>query len=62
MAGKEGTVTQEETIVLDLQRPIHSESLIFNGNSYSLIIVQDDNPRMEWTREGTRGTRKNGAK
>lgn len=51
-----GNVTTEEGAILNFRRPVHSESLLFNGTRYSLIIVQDDNPRLEWTREGERGT------
>lgn len=58
MAQVEGNTTSEECAVLTFRRPVHSESLAFNGVRYSLIIVNDDNPRLEWTREGERGTRK----
>lgn len=43
---------------LVLRTPIHSERLQYGGRVFSVIIVQDDNPRLEWTREGERGTRK----
>lgn len=45
---------------LVLRSPVHSETLQYGGRLFSVIIVQDDNPRLEWTREGERGTRKTG--
>jgi sphingosine kinase len=40
---------------LVIRRPVHSETLQYKGRLFSVIIVQDDNPRIEWTREGERG-------
>ena len=55
MAEAEGRIAAKQTSGLDLTRPVHSETLLYDGKRFSVIVVQDENPRIEWTRQDERG-------
>jgi hypothetical protein len=55
MADAEGNVVSEERALKTLTRPVHSETLLYEGKRFSVIVIQDENPRIEWTRQDERG-------
>jgi hypothetical protein len=56
MADAEGCQGAETFDHLNILSPVHSETLLFDGRLYSLVIIQDDTPRIEWTRQEGRST------